>query len=140
MANYRWFTKLHRKCYEITDGRLGAQLAGRPIALLYTVGCKSGQIRSIPLVYYDLDKDGIIVLASNNGSPKPPAWWLNLQKTPEIDVQIGRKKQRLRAEEVDDQRRLELWPQMVKANALIAGYPAKSGRKIPIILLRRIDS
>lgn len=135
MADFRWFTKFHRALYHYSGGRLGAKL-GQPMALLYTIGARSGQVRPVPLVYYPLDPDGIIVLASNNGSPKPPAWWLNLRAFPEIEILVGTERRRVVAEEVDDARREELWPQMVKQNPRIKDYPRQAGRVIPIILLR----
>ena len=138
MANFSLFTKLHRWCYEKTQGRIGASLGKFPMALLYTIGAKSGQVRPVPLVYYSLDPTGIIVLGSNNGQPRPPAWYHNLRAHPEFDIRVGREMRRVRAEEIPEPRRSELWPQMVAFNPRIADYAARAGRTLPIILLRTL--
>jgi deazaflavin-dependent oxidoreductase (nitroreductase family) len=91
---------LHRKLYLLSDGRVGAKLDGSPMALLHTIGRKSGATHTVPLVFYQIDPRGIIVLGSNTGSPKPPIWRPNLKANPEIDIQIGREKKRVRAEEI----------------------------------------
>lgn len=135
MANYQWFTKFHRQLYIKTRGFLGHKMGPHKMALLHTIGAKSKVLRLVPLRYYQLRDDGIIVLASNNGQPKPPAWLFNLRKTPLITVQLGRKKHQCKALELDDETCQRLWPQMVAENPLITDYPKNAGRKLPIVLL-----
>ena len=139
MANFLWFTKLHRSIYEKTDGRLGAKMGHHPIALLHTIGAKSGLKRSLPLRYYPLSDEGILVLGSNNGQTKPPAWWFNLQAHPEIMIQVGREKRHVRAEQLDSQSAAAVWPEMVKSNPRIADYAKTANRELPVILLRTLD-
>ncbi len=138
MANYAWFTKAHRWLYHKTGGRIGASILGYPMTLMYTTGAKSGQLRMVPLVYYPLDPAGIIILGSNNGQPKPPAWYHNLKAHPEFEILVGRERRRVRAEALDQARRAEVWPQMVARNPLIQGYADRAGRELPIILLRTL--
>jgi deazaflavin-dependent oxidoreductase (nitroreductase family) len=135
MANYKWFTRIHRKLYLLTKGKIGGNLGGRPMALLYTIGRKTGQERIVPLVYYSIDNRGPIVLGSNNGNAKPPIWWLNLQHTPTITVQIGADKFQAQAQEIEEDLREEYWAKMVAVNPIIKDYPQLSGRKLPIVLL-----
>ena len=137
MANFAWFSKAHRWVYHYTGGWVGANL-GAPMVLMYTIGAKTGLIRTVPLQYYDAEPEGILVLASNNGQPKPPAWYHNLKAHPEIDIRVGRRKRRVRAEELGPERRAEVWPEMRKQNAAIERYAASAGRTLPIILLRTL--
>ncbi len=51
---------------------------GQPILLLMTTGAKSGRRRSTPLLYFR-QGDQIVVLASNGGQPRHPAWFYNLR-------------------------------------------------------------
>ena len=140
MANYAWFTKAHRFVYENTGGRIGHYLGkGRCMALMYTIGAKSGEVRAIPLMYYPIVENGIVVLASNNGQDKHPAWYHNLKAHPEIDVRVGTEKRRVRAEEVGDEKRDELWQKMVAYNPEAAVYQSRTQRKIPIMLLRTLS-
>lgn len=139
MADYKWFSKVHRFVYEKSGGFIGTKMAGQTMGLLTTTGRKSGEQRVTPLAYYDLDPAGVIVLGSNNGNAKPPAWWFNLQANPQAQIQIGRRKHRAVAEEILDERREKYWASMVQRNPMIATYPAKAGRRLPIVLLRFVD-
>jgi deazaflavin-dependent oxidoreductase (nitroreductase family) len=82
-------TALHRWVYEWTGGRIGARLgSGVRAALLTTTGRKTGRSRIVPLVYTRDGADYVFV-ASNNGRDRPPAWLLNAQANPEVQMQIG---------------------------------------------------
>src|SRR2546428_4388525 len=100
LSVYQWL-------YEMTDGRL-TWLGGLPVLLLRTVGRRTGHERTAALVYL---KDGksLVVVASNGGSDRPPAWLLNVQKNSEVGVQIGRERMRMRAKVADPQERTRLW-------------------------------
>lgn len=137
MADWQWFTRMHRWVYENSDGRIGANLAGRPMIMLYTIGRKSGQVRPVPLMRYDILDDGPIVLASNNGNTTPPAWWLNLQARPTIEVRTGRECWQATAEEVHGELREQVWEEMTAVNPIIRRYARTAARTIPIVLLRR---
>jgi deazaflavin-dependent oxidoreductase (nitroreductase family) len=139
MANYSWFTKLHRYLYHNTGGLIGANL-GAPMVLMYTIGAKSGESRVIPLQYYPAEADGIMVLASNNGQAKAPGWYYNLKAHPEIDIRVGRQMRRVRAEELSPEQRREVWPRMKKQNPAIEKYAARAGRELPIMLLRTLNA
>ncbi|HLG86930.1 MAG TPA: nitroreductase family deazaflavin-dependent oxidoreductase [Alphaproteobacteria bacterium] len=139
MANFEWFSKAHRWVYHHTGGWIGANL-GAPMVLMYTIGAKSGATRIVPLQYYPAEPEGILVLASNNGQPKAPAWYHNLKAHPEIDIRVGRDKRRVRAEEVGPERRAEFWPGMTKRNPAIERYAARAGRVLPVMLLRTLKS
>jgi deazaflavin-dependent oxidoreductase (nitroreductase family) len=106
---------------------------------LYTIGAHSGRGRATPVMYHPLDPAGIIVLASNNGQARHPAWYYNLKAHPEFDIRVGREQRRVRAEVVGPERRRELWPQMVRRHALIEHHARNAGgRELPIILLRTV--
>ncbi len=136
MANFEWFTKAHRYVYDRTQGWLGGYL-GRPMVLIYSVGARTGQIRPVPLQAYPILPEGVLVLASNNGQTKAPSWYYNLKAYPDIDIRLGRRKLRVHAEELEPGRRSEVWPLMRKQNPAIETYARKSGRAIPVMLLRR---
>jgi F420H(2)-dependent quinone reductase len=79
----------HRWAYELTGGRIGHRLGGGSrAALLTTTGRKTGQSRTVPLAY---SRDGAdyVFVASNNGRDRPPAWLLNAEAKPEVQLQIG---------------------------------------------------
>src|SRR5258708_26225894 len=115
MANYAWFSKAHGFVFHHSRGWIGGNL-GRPMALMYTIGAKTGQSRPVPLQYYPAEPDGVLVLASNNGQAKAPAWYHNLKAHPDIDILVGRQKRRVHAEEIGPDRRAELSSAIRKQN------------------------
>jgi deazaflavin-dependent oxidoreductase (nitroreductase family) len=134
-----WFTKAHRYAFHHTGGRIGGNLGGIPMALMYTIGAKTGQVRMVPLQCYPVEPEGVLVLASNNGQPKHPGWYYNLKTHPEIDVLVGSEKRRVRAEQLDAERGAIEWSKMLKQNRAIDDYKARAGgRELPIFLLRTL--
>jgi deazaflavin-dependent oxidoreductase (nitroreductase family) len=127
LSIYQWV-------YEKSDGRF-TWLAGLPVLLLRTIGRRSGAERTAALVYLR-DGDNLVVVASNGGSDRPPGWFFNLQKNPEVGVQIGRQRTRMRARIADPQERARLWPLVNRNNSnRYDGYQAKTKRQIPIVIL-----
>ena len=127
LSIYQWV-------YEKTDGRF-TWLAGLPVLLLRTIGRKSGEQRTAALVYLR-DGDNLVVVASNGGSHRSPGWFFNLQKNPEVGVQIGRQRTRMRARIADPQERARLWPLVNRNNSnRYDGYQAKTKRRIPVVIL-----
>jgi len=124
---YQWM-------YEETDGRF-TWLGGLPVLLLRTTGRKTGAERTAALVYLQ-DGNNLAVVASRGGSDHPPRWLLNIQEHPEVGVQIGRQRQRMRARVADSQERARLWPLINKNNSdRYDAYQAKTKREIPVVIL-----
>jgi deazaflavin-dependent oxidoreductase (nitroreductase family) len=102
MPNIRWLlaliTVLHRALYRATGGRIGANMAGMRMLLLETLGRRSGQRRATPLLYVE-DGERFVVVASNAGDARNPAWLLNLRKHPEAGIQVGTRRVAVRARE-----------------------------------------
>ncbi|WP_372748193.1 nitroreductase family deazaflavin-dependent oxidoreductase [Litorivivens sp.] len=142
MADWQWVTRIHRSIYQATGGRIGSNLMGIPMVMMHTIGAKSGQIRSIPVACYD-HPEGLLILASNNGGPKMPAWYYNMRAHPEFDIQFRREKRRVRAQQITEAERLQYWDAMADVNPRIVQYwhaaQAEYGRTIPVILLRTLE-
>lgn len=134
MANWEWFTKLHRAVYRKTGGRIGARIGGTDMLLLTTTGRKTGLERTIPLACYPRGDD-IVIVASNNGQDRHPGWWLNLQKNPDAKVRFGREDRRMRAREATGEERDRLWPWLVEQMPRYAQYEQKTSRLIPVVVL-----
>jgi F420H(2)-dependent quinone reductase len=130
----RYFLYVHQWLFEATDGRI-TWLGGLPVLLLRTVGRKTGMERTAALVYLQDGKD-LVVVASNGGSDRAPAWLGNLQKTPTVGVQIGRERRQMRARVADPAERARLWPLVNRLNAgRYDAYQARTGREIPLVIL-----
>jgi deazaflavin-dependent oxidoreductase (nitroreductase family) len=125
----------HTALYRATHGRVGHRLPGLPrFLLLEHVGAKSGVERSSPLVYFE-DGDDLVIVASKGGFPRHPAWFHNLRANPETTVQVGSERRRVRARIAADAERERLWPRAVETWAGYDDYQARTGRKIPLVIL-----
>ena len=83
--------KVHERLYVATDGRVGPRMIGVPTLLLRTTGRRSGATRTNALVYAR-DGDDYVVVASNGGADRPPAWLHNLRAKPDVEIQVGRRR------------------------------------------------
>lgn len=125
---------VHRFVYRASRGRLGSSLAGKPMMLLTTKGRKTGKERTTPLLYHR-DGDALVVVASNGGDPRYPAWYLNLRAHPQAHVQVGRLTLRCRARVAGPEERARLWPMLLAEYAGYREYEVRAGRQIPIVVL-----
>jgi deazaflavin-dependent oxidoreductase (nitroreductase family) len=122
--------------YRRTGGKIGGKMFGAPLLLLTTTGRKSGRSWTVPLMYQP-ESDGWVIIASNGGSPKHPAWWLNLRSQPDASVQIGRETYAITAVEAAGGQREQLWRRMADMYKGYDGYTQKTTRRIPVIVLQR---
>ena len=130
----RHLLSVHQWLYETTDGRV-TWLGGLPVLLLRTIGRKSGAERTAALVYLQ-DGKALVVVASNGGSARPPAWLLNIEKTPAVGVQIGRERRQMQARIAGPTERARLWPLVNQLNAgRYDAYQARTDREIPLVIL-----
>jgi deazaflavin-dependent oxidoreductase (nitroreductase family) len=137
MAGWQWFGRLHRAVYRASDGKLGGRLAGRDMLLLTTRGRRSGELRTTPLSYLG-DGDDVVIVASNNGGDRDPAWWSNLEADPAAEVQMGAERYAVRAQRAEGEERDRLWPLLVAYNPPYATYAERTSRPIPVVVLRRV--
>jgi deazaflavin-dependent oxidoreductase (nitroreductase family) len=124
----------HAWLYARSGGRLGGSVGGHRVLLLTTAGRHSGRKRRTPL-QYERFGDELVVVAAGGGSPRPPAWWLNLESDPEVEVRTGSDVWPARAETTGPDRRAELWPGLTAANPSIESVQAKAGRQLPVVVL-----
>jgi len=138
---WRAFGEAHKAVYLGSNGRLGSRLAWIPMLLLSTRGRKTGLVRTMPLAYLrdPEDEDTLVVVASNGGSERPPAWWLNLQASGFATVQVGRESYFVRGEIAPADRRPSLWSDLRRTIPPYRAYE-RIEREIPIVLLERIPA
>jgi len=132
----RGFMRFMVWLYRRSGGRIGGKMFGAPVLLLTSTGRRSGRPWTNPLLYQP-DGDRFVIIASNGGSDKHPAWWLNLRSNPEASIEIGAESIPVTAARMSGAERDRLWGLMVKAYGGYANYERKTTRKIPVILLTR---
>ena len=120
--------------YRITDGRIGEVQGNVRMLLLHSIGRKTGKLRTHCL-QYQRDGENYLLVASNFGQDKPPAWYLNLQAHPRIQIQVGRKHLEVIAHTATPQERQRLWPIVSTKHSAYAKYQAGTTREIPIVIL-----
>ena len=139
IAFFHWFGKLHRRVYA-WHGALGRRFAWVPCLVLTTTGRKSGLVRDSVLAYAD-DGATRVVVASDGGSDRPPAWLLNVRADPAVHVQVGEERYEASARVVTpddpDYARLWLLVNSINGNRYDA-YQSKTERPIAMVALDRI--
>jgi F420H(2)-dependent quinone reductase len=130
----RWLTRLHAWVYRCSGGRFLGRMGGQPVLLLQTTGRRSGRPRTTP-VQYLADDDMFVVVASNAGAARPPAWYLNLRANPYARIDVGARSIDVRAQEATGQERAELWRRLTAANRYLERAARKAGRDLPLIAL-----
>lgn len=130
--------RVHEMLYKRTDGRIGHRMIGVPTLLLRTTGRRSGATRTNGLVYA---RDGAdyLVVASKGGADQAPAWLHNLRAHPEVEIQIGRERQKARCRVVEpsDPDYERLWKIVNENNGdRYTAYQKKTARPIPVVVIK----
>jgi F420H(2)-dependent quinone reductase len=125
----------HRILYRASGGQIGRTLAGAPVLLLTTTGRKTGQSRTRPLCYLDIE-GRLILIASAGGASCHPAWYLNLRQSPRVSVQRGQMTRAMVARSAVGDERARLWEYVVERYPMCAEYQRKARREIPIVVLQ----
>lgn len=128
----------HIRRYRESNGEDGHIWHGVPTLLLTTRGRKSGEDRTLPLIYQEDDKGNYVVIASRGGDDRHPGWYLNLRREPQVEVQVGARKFRARAREAREEERAPLWRKMAAVWPDYDKYAGQTERRIPVVVLEPI--
>lgn len=127
---FQLFWHLHRLAYRL----LGARATGDDALVLRTVGRNSAEPRETLLSYLP-DGERYVVIGSNAGADRHPAWWLNLQARPYAEIELRGRAVPVRAGEAEGAERERLWARIVEWNASYADYARRTERRIPVVIL-----
>ena len=93
-----------RRAHDGKDGR-------SPILLVTTTGRKSGRARTTPVLY--LAEGGrFVIVASLAGAPRHPAWFLNLEANPKVELQVRSRRFSATARRASADEKAQLWPRL----------------------------
>ena len=132
---FKLFMAIQVWLYRLSGGRLGGRMRGFKVILLTTTGRKSGKTRTLPLGLFDWP-GGYLVVASNGGQSKHPAWYHNLMSHPQATVQLFNKVIPVTAEELTGATRAQAWQQVITSAPAYAAYEKKTTRIITLVLMR----
>ena len=105
-----------------------------PVLLLQCRGAKTGEFREVPLLYVP-DNDTPLLIGSNGGRDRDPAWCHNLRHDPEVSCALNGCVRRYRAEELSERERTGAWQLALDLYPGYARYARRSGRVIPLFRL-----
>lgn len=126
--------KLNVPVYRLTRGRVGGRVGKGPVLLLTTTGRKSGEPRTAPVLYL-ADGDGFVVINTNAGNAKVPAWSLNLRAHPEAEVEVKGRRTKVRARLAEGQERADLWRRHMEQYSGWDYYESKLDREVGVFVL-----
>jgi deazaflavin-dependent oxidoreductase (nitroreductase family) len=130
------FGQEHVQRYVDTDGAEGHEWQGTNTLILTTKGRRSGTERRNPLIY-GRHGDDYLIVASKGGAPEPPAWYLNLEADPEVQVQVLGDRFTARARTATPAEKPELWKTMTAEWPAYDEYQKRTDRQIPVVILER---
>ena len=119
--------------FRATGGKLSGPMEGRQLLLLTTTGSKSFAPRTV-VVGYRSYGDRYAIIASDNGAPKSPHWFANLQTSPVANVEVGAENFQVKARVADPAERTEL----AKLIEYLDQQQKLTSREIPIVVLEKI--
>ncbi len=131
---YRLLMAINVFLYRLTGGRLGSRMAGQSVLLLHTTGRKSGKTYITPLNYYP-DGKHLVLVASNWGKKKNPAWYYNLLHMDSTIIQVNNQTFRVKPRLANGPDYERLWNDVTSKNKFYTQYQQQTERKIPIVIL-----
>ncbi len=128
------FGQQHVDTYRATDGETGHDWKGAQVLLLTTTGRNSGEPRTTPLIY-GRDGGNYMIVASKGGSDEPPAWYLNMEKNPTVEIQVKGERFEARARDAGPEEKPALWRLMTDQWPDYDEYQRNTEREIPVVVL-----
>jgi len=125
------------------------RVQGRPLLELETVGARTGARRRTMLAWFpdtsaepaqnpSASFDRWLVVASNAGSARHPAWFLNLAKNPDqVWITTGKRRVKVRPETLEGAERDRAWQEVTSLAPGYGRYLEVTDRVIPIVRLRQ---
>ena len=134
------FGDAHVEAYRRTNGAEGYEWKdGSHIILLTTIGHRSGEERTVPLIF-GKDGDDYLIVASKGGADEPPAWYVNLEANPEVTVQDRADVFKATARTATPEEQARFWPIVTREWPPYDEYQTKTTRRIPVVVLERTEA
>ncbi len=126
--------RVDRKLMPLTRGKVRMSLL-MPSVLLTHKGAKSGVVRTTPILYFT-DGDDVVIIASNGGAPRHPAWLHNLRAHPQVQLSTDGRPEPYVAREAEGAERERLFHAACGMYPGFAVYQERAGsRRIPVVVL-----
>lgn len=136
----KWMSRANVAAYKATGGRIGGKWRvgsafpwGIPVCLLTTTGRKTGQPRTVPLLFLE-DGERVVLVASQGGLPQHPLWFRNIRADPRVTVQVRSRVRQMTARVATPEERSHYWPRLVAMYADFDNYQSWTDRVIPVVV------
>lgn len=143
-----WFGRLVIRPVDLAARRLGlarrlrrplsTAVAGVPGAYLVTVGRRTGQQRTTPVVPIDAPC-GLGLIASNWGQDRRPDWYHNLVAEPHCLIDRGGEVRAHRARRATPEERASIWRRATAIYPAWEAYDARTARELDVFLLEPLE-
>ena len=124
--------------FRANGGKVGGMFQDATLALLTTTGARTGEPRTVPLGYLEVDGKPVVV-ASAMGGPRNPGWYHNIRHDPAVTVEVGADRYRAMAAIVDGDEYERLFAKVLAQAPGYGDYQARTTRRIPVVVLHRLD-
>jgi deazaflavin-dependent oxidoreductase (nitroreductase family) len=136
---FKLLNRVHGFALRATRGRIGWTGIGKmPCIELTTTGRKTGERRTVILTVPVVDGETLVIVASRFGDDAHPAWFLNVQADPSVEVSSKEGRRPMRARIPAGEERAALWERVVRDHANYASYQEKTEREIPLVVLEPV--
>ena len=126
-ALFRTLNRIHIALYRKSSGRILGSIVGSPVLLLTTTGRKTGQLRTVPIVYARYG-DCYIVIASDD-----PAWYHNLKSAGRAWVEIKSRTFSVEMHDAPDATTTDLWAKFIAQSPAFGSFQGKSNHQLVIL-------
>ena len=123
--------------FRTNEGKVGGPFDGAPLLLLHTTGARSGEERINPMMYL-ADGDRLVVFASKGGAPTNPDWYHNLVANPEVEIEVGTERRKVRARVAEGEEHDQLYAEQSRRYPQFAKYQEGTDRTIPVVILEAV--
>jgi deazaflavin-dependent oxidoreductase (nitroreductase family) len=123
--------------FRANEGKVGGPFDGAPLLLLHTTGARSGEERINPMMYL-ADGDRLVVFASKGGAPTNPDWYHNLVANPDLEIEVGTERRKVRARVAEGEEHDLLYAEQARRYPQFAKYQEGTDRTIPVVILEPV--
>jgi deazaflavin-dependent oxidoreductase (nitroreductase family) len=125
--------------FRARNGKVGGELAKLPLLLLTARGAKSGEPRTNPLVYVEVD-GRVVIIASMGGADRNPPWFHNVKANPDVSVEMDTGETfAATAVVTEGHDRDQVYARVCEVQTVFADYQTRTERVIPVVELKRKD-
>jgi deazaflavin-dependent oxidoreductase (nitroreductase family) len=129
--------RIDRPVHRLSRGRytFASLVSGLPVVMLTTTGARSGVPRSVPVLGLPTP-DGLVVIASNYGQERHPAWYHNLRANPNGQVTVDGVNRAFHATVAEGDARARIWQEGLKVYPGWSQYERRApNRRIGVFVL-----